>query len=79
VNQSHGHLHLFAAPAEQEWRVISERTRLALAAAKVRDVKLGGTNLQSLANQEVASQRAEQMRPIFQSWRSCQLALRPLS
>jgi DNA invertase Pin-like site-specific DNA recombinase len=65
VNQSHGYLHLFAALAEQERRVISERMRLALPAAKARDVLLGGTNRQSLANQEAARQRAEQLRSIF--------------
>jgi len=41
-------LHLFAALAE---RIIGER--LALAAAKARGVKLGGTNAQSTANRSV--------------------------
>jgi hypothetical protein len=41
-------LHLFAALAE---RIIGER--LALAAAKARGVKLGGTNAQSIANRSV--------------------------
>ena len=58
-------LHLFAALAERERRVIGERTRLALAAAKARGVKLGGTNKQSLANQAAARERAEKLRPIL--------------
>jgi DNA invertase Pin-like site-specific DNA recombinase len=58
-------LHLFAALAERERRVIGERTRVALAAAKARGVKLGGTNQQSLANQAAAQVRAEQLRPVM--------------
>jgi DNA invertase Pin-like site-specific DNA recombinase len=58
-------LHLFAALVERERRLIGERTRLALAAAKARGVKLGGTNAQSIANREEAKQRAEQLRPIL--------------
>ena len=58
-------LHLFAALAERERRVIGERTRLALAAAKARGVKLGGTNRQSLANRAAAQERADQLRPVF--------------
>jgi DNA invertase Pin-like site-specific DNA recombinase len=59
-------LHLFAALAERERRVIGERTRLALAAAKARGVKLGGTNRQSLANQAEALARAKKLRPILE-------------
>jgi DNA invertase Pin-like site-specific DNA recombinase len=58
-------LHLFAALAERERRIIGERTRLALQAAKARGVKLGGTNAQSIANRDEALQRAEEMRPIL--------------
>jgi DNA invertase Pin-like site-specific DNA recombinase len=58
-------LHLFAALAERERRVIGERTRSALQAAKARGVKLGGSNSQSLANRAGAQQRAEQLRPVL--------------
>jgi len=58
-------LHLFAALAEGERRVIGERTRLALAAAKARGVKLGGTNQQSLANRDAAQARARKLRPVL--------------
>jgi DNA invertase Pin-like site-specific DNA recombinase len=58
-------LHLFAALAERERRIIGERTRIALQAAKARGVKLGGTNAQSIANRDEARQRAEELRPIL--------------
>jgi DNA invertase Pin-like site-specific DNA recombinase len=58
-------LHLFAALAERERRIIGERTRLALQAAKARGVKLGGTNPQSIANRNEANKRAKELRPIF--------------
>jgi DNA invertase Pin-like site-specific DNA recombinase len=58
-------LHLFAALAERERRIIGERTRLALQAAKARGVKLGGTNAQSIANRDQARQRAEKLRPVL--------------
>jgi DNA invertase Pin-like site-specific DNA recombinase len=51
--------------AERERRIIGERTRLALQAAKARGVKLGGTNAQSIANRDEARQRAEELRPIL--------------
>jgi DNA invertase Pin-like site-specific DNA recombinase len=58
-------LHLYAALAEKERRMISVRTKDALAAAKRRGVKLGGTNAQSLATQAEAAERAEALRSVI--------------
>ena len=59
-------LHIFAALAQEERRLISERTRNALAEAKKRGVKLG-KNGKILAerNREEADQRAETLRPVI--------------
>jgi DNA invertase Pin-like site-specific DNA recombinase len=58
-------LHIHAAVAEQERRLISQRTRDALAAKKAQGVKLGGLNAKGIANREEALARAEQLRPVF--------------
>jgi DNA invertase Pin-like site-specific DNA recombinase len=53
-------LHLYAALAEKERRLISERTRVALAALKAKGAKLG--NPKVLA---AAAERDEVLRPVF--------------
>jgi DNA invertase Pin-like site-specific DNA recombinase len=58
-------LHIYAAFAEKERRVISQRTRDALAAAKARGVKLGGLNAGGIRDREEARGRAEALRPIL--------------
>jgi DNA invertase Pin-like site-specific DNA recombinase len=58
-------LHIYAALAEKERRLISQRTRAALAAKKAQGVKLGGLNAKSIANRDQARARAEQLRPML--------------
>jgi len=60
-------LHIYAALAEKERRMIGERTRAGLAAAKKRGVKPRGLNAKGIAEQQAARDRAEQLRPIFAS------------
>jgi DNA invertase Pin-like site-specific DNA recombinase len=55
-------LHIYAALAEKERALISERTRLALQAAKARGVQLGNPNI-GAANAEAAANRDETLRP----------------
>ena len=54
-------LHLYAILAHKERRMISERTKAALAAAKARGVKLGGAR-----GQEKTTAHAEQVVPFVQ-------------
>jgi DNA invertase Pin-like site-specific DNA recombinase len=58
-------LHVYAALAEKERRLISQRTKDALAAKKAQGVKLGGLNAKGIANREQARERAEQLRPVL--------------
>jgi DNA invertase Pin-like site-specific DNA recombinase len=58
-------LHIYAAVAEKERRVIAARTKDALAAAKARGTKLGGMRVKSLATETEARERAKALRGIM--------------
>src|SRR4051812_20284845 len=58
-------LHVYAALAEKERRLISQRTRDALAAKKAQGIKLGGLNVGGIQSRNEATQRAEELRPIL--------------
>jgi len=58
-------LHLFAALAQKERALISQRTKAGLAAAKRRGVKLGGWTAGSERSQQEAVALAERMRPVM--------------
>jgi DNA invertase Pin-like site-specific DNA recombinase len=68
-------LHLFAALAEKERTPIGTRTRAALAAAKVRGVRLGNPDLQNARDQAIlqirraADARAIEVTPLIQQIR----------
>lgn len=57
-------LHIYAALAEQERRMISQRTSAGLQAAKARGVQLGNPAL-AQANKEAAAQRDEALREVL--------------
>jgi DNA invertase Pin-like site-specific DNA recombinase len=61
-------LHIKAAVAQEERRMIAQRTREALAAAKERGVKLGN-QAQADANKAAAAARDANLRPIFEAMR----------
>jgi DNA invertase Pin-like site-specific DNA recombinase len=61
-------LHIKAAVAEEERRLISERTKVALQAAKERGVVLGNQK-QADANKAAAAARDADLRPILEAMR----------
>ena len=50
---------------EEERRLISRRTKAALAVRKAQGVKLGGFTVGSIRNRDEARQRAELLRPVL--------------
>jgi DNA invertase Pin-like site-specific DNA recombinase len=58
-------LHLYAALAEKERKLISERTKAAMKQAKARGVRIGGLRSKGRELQQEAQERAEALRPIF--------------
>jgi len=58
-------LHIYAALAEQERRMISARTKAAMAAAKARGVKFGSPTI-AATNRQAADQHAESLRDIIE-------------
>jgi DNA invertase Pin-like site-specific DNA recombinase len=59
-------LHIYAALAEKERRMISQRTKAALSAARARGIELGGHREQSDITKAAAQQRAESLRSVFE-------------
>lgn len=59
-------LHLYAVLAEKERRLISQRTKDALAALKAQGKKLGGLRPKTALRMEAADARAETLRPVFE-------------
>jgi len=57
-------LHLYAALAEKERALISQRTKAGLAAAKARGTVLGNATV-AAANRDAAVNRAEALRAVF--------------
>ena len=58
-------LHIYAALAEKERRMISERTKQALASAKANGKQLGGLRDHGRVAKEAAVERAKALAPLF--------------
>lgn len=56
---------LYAALAEKECALISQRTKAGLATAKANGRQLGDHRAQSAANKTAAAERADALRPVF--------------
>ena len=60
-------LHIYAALAEKERRLISDRTKAAMKAAKRRGVVIGGLRSKGIELRAEAQKRAESLRRVFES------------
>ena len=58
-------LHIYAAVAEKERRLIGQRTKEALQALKAQGKKLGGLRPKTKLRMQAADQRAEALRPVL--------------
>ena len=72
-------LHIYAALAEKERRMISERTKAGLAAAKARGKRLGGLNEAGIARRQEAIARAEELRPLFAEMEAAGMSARAMA
>jgi DNA invertase Pin-like site-specific DNA recombinase len=74
-------LHIYAAFAEEERRMISERTRAALQAAKARGVKLGNPHIEvaHAKSRAVADAFAARVKPMIAALRAEGLTLRAIA
>jgi DNA invertase Pin-like site-specific DNA recombinase len=74
-------LHIYAAFAEEERRMISERTKAALAAAKARGVKLGNPNIgvAHARSRAEADAFAARVKPTIEALRAEGLTLRAIA
>jgi DNA invertase Pin-like site-specific DNA recombinase len=74
-------LHIYAAFAEEERRVISERTKAALQAAKARGVRLGNPKIEvaHAKNSAEADAFAARVRPMIEGYRAEGLSLRAIA
>jgi DNA invertase Pin-like site-specific DNA recombinase len=59
-------LHIYAALAEKERRLISERTKAAMKRAKAKGVRIGGLRTKGIELEREAQERAEGLRSVFE-------------
>jgi DNA invertase Pin-like site-specific DNA recombinase len=59
-------LHIYAALAEKEHRLISERTKAAMKRAKAKGVRIGGLRSKGNRAEREAQERAEGLRSVFE-------------
>ena len=73
-------LHIYAAVAEKERRLIGQRTKEALAELKAQGKKLGGMRPKTVLRMQAADERAEALRPVFdRAARACRPTPSPAS